>query len=382
MSDEIISADARSIEKALPAISDFSKKDKEKATSLENNTLKTMLNTMMASVGSGSYASQVQVFWRCLDRFQHTILPTNNEHSGVTFITRPYLNLSDTTLAQNRVLSPLLTPIITSPAHTIRCLMDTKYAQQPNRAIATPLFNPENPFMTPLCNGLTSLSGLPDPYIQTETSTPGFHNEDQTIAIGSDNMNRTYDLSLSFRDIQGGPIMAIFMVWYEYMRMVTKGLCTAHPEAIDQRFLDYTVSIYRFALDPTRQFITRYARLVGCFPKAVPYGSLLTLNEGETFINSAGRFTIPFVANKCIYDDYAVIADFNRLVRRFANLDGKSLNVLTDDGQLETSITEDGVYAPTPENNYRGLPYIVFTARGPRLLYIDPTKVKGRTGTS
>ena len=99
-------------------------------------------------------------------------------------------------------------------------------------AYKSTLFDVKNPFFVPMCNALSGISGYPDLTLQTQTTDAGFHSEDQTFAIGSDGLRKTYDLTLSFKDIQYGPIMASFYYWLKYIENVTRGTMSAYADDI------------------------------------------------------------------------------------------------------------------------------------------------------
>lgn len=305
------------------------------------------------SVAAGGYSNQFQTFLTGIDRFQRNNLPANSEHSGYTFITRPRLCLTSASLRQSRIMTPLDTDNPKSLAYMIRCLLDTKYCNDHSDVSTTsPLLNTLNPFFTPLINSLVGLNGWPDPIIQTTTTEGGFHSEDQTFAIGSDDLSKTYDLSLTFKDIQYAPITAIFQYWLEYISCVTKNRMVAYKEDIDAQRMNYTVSIYRFNVDPTRRYITKYAKATGCFPKSVPLGGMFNVNENELYVGEAGKFTIPFVANDIKYNDYGILMDFNILVKRYCS-DIESYDTLSN----------------AASNNFSGIPYIESTPSGLQLVF-------------
>lgn len=363
--DEILSNMSRDIINSMSA--------GPKLGSLNDEEARAVLNAAYESIGNGSYDTAFQMFFTEIDRFRHTVMPQNNEHSGMFFMTRPKLNLSNNVLRECRTLVPLMTVNPTSMAFAIRCLLDTKFSRMPNNPndfanINKALFfNRRNPFMVPLCNALIDFNGMPDPFVETYTTEPGFQSEDQTIVIGGDNLNRTYDLSLTFRDLQYGPIATIIFTWLEWMRLATSGIITPYMEDINDRRLSYTVSIYRFTMDPTRRYITMPARAVGCFPKTIPLGSMSSINEGELFVDSIGRFTIPFTANKVIYRDYAIYEDFNRLVRKYnPDITPDMWNLLKID-----KIRNEISLGVSPENNFRGIPYIIHTGRGVEMHFFD-----------
>lgn len=334
------------------------------------------VDAALRSVAAGGYTNQIQTFLKGIDRYQRNILPTNAEHSGLTFITRPRLNLQSSSLRQDRVFAPLdgdPATVVNSMQFMIRCLLDTKFAyQMVGKNIRSPLVDYENPFFTPLCNALTGISGYPDPIIQTLTTDPGFHSEDQTFAIGHDDLNKTYDLNLSFKDIQHGPICAMFLYWIRYIHNVTKGTMLAYSDDIDNQRLNYTVSIYRFVMDPSRRYITRFSKATGCFPKSVPIGAMFNFSEGELFISSAGKFSIPFVANKIEYNDYAIFADFNRLAERY----WPDINRKDAKGNL-THAVETGDYIDLRSiDGTESADKLTFDARGGFLVHSKPVWIK------
>jgi len=274
------------------------------------------VESVLRSVAGGGYNNRLQVFMRGIDRYQRSIMQTNTEHSGLTFITRPRLNLQEVSLDQDRRFAPLKVPE-PSMGHAIRCYLDTVFSKTVRGEINSNLIDKRSPWFTPLMNGLVGISGFPDPVLQTETTNTGFFSEDQTFAKGYDELNKTYDLSLTFKDPQNGPIASIFYYWLLYMHNLTRGIQSAYMDDITYQRLNYTVSIYRFRLDPSRMYITGYAKATGCFPKSVPLGAMFNFGEAELFAPSVGKFTIPFVANKIEYNDYAIIQDFNTLAKRY-----------------------------------------------------------------
>ena len=285
-----------------------------------NDTWAEEVDAAFRSSAAGSYTKQMQTFLTGLDRYQRNILPPNAEHSGLTFITRPRLNLQSSSLRQDRTFAPLdgdPAASVNSMQYMIRCLLDTKFCRETGSIYRSPLVDILNPWFTPLGNALNGVSGFTDPIIETFTTDSGFHSEDQTFAIGHDNLNKTYELQLSFKDIQHGPISAIFFYWLRYIYNVTKGTMLAYSDDVDNQRMNYTVSIYRFVMDPSRKTITKFCKATGCFPKSLPLGASFNYGEGETFVAASGRFSIPFVVNKLEYMDYAIFADFNRLAERY-----------------------------------------------------------------
>ena len=308
----------------------------------------TAIEQSFRSIGAGSFYSQYQSVLSGHDRFGVNPILPNHEVTGLTFITRPKLNLTTPSIRQDRILSMLDIIEPKSLAFVIRALLDTKFAKVNRTTVSnSPFINGESPFIVPLSNCLVSMSGWPDPVIDTETTEGGFFSEDLTFAKGSDRLARSYDFTLTFRDIQGGFILALLYIWIRFKELVTRGDVIAYPEDIVSRRLCYTCSIYRFILDPSRQFITGWAKATGCFPKSVPLGAKFNINERETFISSAQQYSVPFTVNHVSYMDPIIFREFNTLVNRTCpDIDNRLKS-----GSL--------VYAPIqPDYNFTGIPYI------------------------
>lgn len=316
-----------------------------------NNTRLGILDSISRSSGGGPHDEKIRTFMSGLDRFNHLSMPPNAVHYGYTFITRPRLCLTQSALDKNVEFVPLGTGTPDSLQFAIRCLLDTKFCNGEGEKLAesSKLIDTANPFLTPICNALTGISNFPDPVIDTVTTDSGFFSEDHTSAVGYDMLNKSYDLTLSFRDPQFGPIASLMYYWILYIGLVAKGYMPAYADDIQQLRLNYTVSIYRFLTDPTKQNIVAYAKATGCFPKSVPIGSMFDFSESQHFVSTAGDFSVPFTANKIEYNNPHIITDFNRLVERYHD---------HRVGGAEDLIRNKATLRPIAQNNYMGLPYI------------------------
>ena len=314
--------------------------------------------------GTGDSTATYQTILSQFDRFGINALPSNHEVVGYTFITRPKLNFSTTSLRQDRILAMLDTVDSNSLQFAIRCYLDTYYSRMSSiakRAENCPFFNQESPFIIPLSNNLVSVSGWPDPVLDTETTDGGFFSEDMTIVKGSDRLNRTYDITLTFRDIQGGFIISLLWMWIHYIELVVRGDTIAYPEDIAARRVNYTCSIYRFVMDPSRQYITKWSKATGCFPRSLPIGNIFNFGEKENFIHSSSQYSVPFTVNKVEIMDPIIFRDFNTIVRRYSP-------TITD---------KDAIVAlMTAGSNFMGVPYIDVIGGYNQLKFLYSPKTK------
>lgn len=307
-----------------------------------------------AGRGQGQYA--VETLLSKHDRFGNSPLQVNSEKVGLTFFTRPRLNMTTTSLRQDPQLAMMDTLDPTSLMFSIRCNLDTEFSKStPARDAVnnSPWVNPRSPFNIPMGNMLAGMSGWPDFNLEYETTEAGYFSEDLTLARGSDRGRRTYDISCTFRDIQGGYLMAYLYYWIHAMALQMEGAIVAYPDDRDANRLNYTVSIYRFILDPSMRTIVKWAKATGCYPVSLPIGDVFNFNPGDSFVHTSQQFTIPFKANNVSYMDPRHLAAFNTLVSRYA---GK----LITSYKGTTPVFANGkVKAPTSAiGNFAGIPYI------------------------
>ena len=264
-------------------------------------------------------------------------------YRGHMFITKPELNLSDTNIKHDSILSTLITntdspdPDVHDPRNTyqgnevsqittnslpfsIKCNLDSRYFfnQKTNdRVQKSKLVNSHSPFIIPLYNAIEDISGFQDPILETETLPTGFHQEDLTFGLGHDRLARSYDLSLTFNEIESDYISYLILIWMLWIGLARKGIVTPYPPAIDNRYICYSCSIYRFITDSTDNKIKHWAKATGCFPKSVPYGNFFNMSSGEAYNTTTRQITIPFTSNGLEYDDPDILLDFNKLVDRY-----------------------------------------------------------------
>lgn len=340
--------------------------------------LYTVLDEANRFSGKGSYTNIFQNFVSRLDRLGGTYTPLNTLNPGYTFITRPRLNLTGANLHQSPILTSLHTDSPDSVPFMIRMLLDSKMSRgmlcdlgfsvdptEEQRAcfeasMNSALFDIRNPFFVPLCNALKGISGFPDFNLQVETNEGDFHSGDFTYAKGSDFNRRTTDLSLEFRDVQGSIVLSCIYYWAIYIALQAKGVVLPYPDDEYEQRLNYTVSIYRFVMDPSKRNILWWAKATGCFPNSVPVGAIFNVNQDEVTLSSAMNFSIPFTANIVEVNDPAIFLDFNYLMQRY-----------------NPDITNDSVYhnidTTSSVDNFNALPYVVSGDLGAKLVWRTST---------
>lgn len=316
-----------------------------------------MMNNVLKKSGFGPIGNQATMWMRNIDRFQMNTLPPNYETSDITLISRPTLPMESSAIRHDSFLRMFDTTITDSLAFAIRCYLDKKWVENhTDLSFKCPRFNPYNPWLVPAVNGLTSISSFPDPAIETKTTEGGFHQEDQIYAKGGTGLNRGFQITLNFKDIQGGPLLLMFQAWIEIIAQLRDGRMMAYMDAINANVLPYTVSIYRFNLDPTKTWITNWCKVTTCFPLSIPLGGIMNTSENNRHISQSGVFSVPFACNFIQYNRLDTIRAFMALTERYY--------------PFNTSLLKKAkTISPTPENNYAGIPYIEFSKKGLKFVY-------------
>ena len=322
--------------------------------------------------GAGSKFSQIPLVMSKFDRWGNNMVVPNQELRGYTFVTRPHLNMFASNLCQVDDLSLYNTTDPRSFNFAIRCLLDPKYCQ--HHSVISDMIDINNPFMPLLSNCITDFSGHPDFTIETETTEGGLFGEDLTFVKGFDQGARTYNYSLTVRDIAGGPIFSLFLAWVLWMGYVVRGNLSAHNEYIAGNRLCYTVSIYRFIMDPTKQYITKWSKATGCFPTGIPFGAAFDFTSGQHYVENTKEYNIPFIVNHVGYQKPQILRDFNALVRRYnpdINKNFTKNKVAETDAESAALDSSWHVVTNRPEDNFRGIPYIDMLGGKNQLVFME-----------
>ena len=312
----------------------------------------------------GGYYNRFQTVLSHYDWYNAAPINTNHEQTGLTFITRPKLNLSQTSLRADETLSMLDTPLSASFPFAIRCYLDPIFANPKflgNAVLDCPFFNSDSPFLIPLSNQLLRIDGFPQYELHTTTTPDGFFGENQTTPTGNDFGNGSYTITATFQEMDGGVISSMIFYWIHWISLMRKGHVSRYMEDILKKRLSFTSSIYRLVLDETRTRVTKWAKLTGCFPTMVSMGDFFGIPDRSQFITTTQELQVQFAVNHVEYMKPSILEDFNRSMRR----------------QYPGITSASNIICPnTADYNYKGAPYIAAYDGSNRLLRIaDPTEV-------
>lgn len=297
-------------------------------------------------------------------------LQQNKEHFGLTFFTRPQLNLTDNNCAKDRKFSRLLTDNKMSVEMMTKCMLDPRLqynlhqdseGQSASEGVGgqsnveCPLIDPHQAFVSFFTNNLVSLSGFPDLRAPTYSAKEGPYKEAYSFVDGPTDDYTEYDISATFRNIQGDPISPLAFFWNHYQSKVHEGVFTAYGDFIVNREIDYMTRIYRFVLDPSKRFIQRMACTGASYPYALSNGAFYDFDSSKPYNEASQSIQIPFKSLGALYEDDLIIRSFNDVVSYFhPEMGGGDESLLCKPSSAMVKVPVDKLHI----FNHRGYPHI------------------------
>ena len=273
------------------------------------------VNDIYKNTSVGSLTTAIgDSFYGINHRQTPTAIQINKDYFGLTFFTRPKLNLSSANLRTARIMSSLLSTNENSIQRVIRCLLDRSLHRQ---GINCTLIDNRQAFIPLLTNNLLSMSGWPDVSVPTNTSHEGMYKEAFSMVDGITVNYSTYDITANFRNTPGDPITALFLAWIHYSSFVYQGVMVPYPEMIIENEIDYQTRIYRLVLDSTKTKVTKIGACGASFPLSSPIGKSFDFESDKPINSSNDQISIPFRCMGAIYQDDILINEFNRTTMVF-----------------------------------------------------------------
>lgn len=279
------------------------------------------LAKLSKSIGTGDLRTLMQnAFYGINTRGTGTALPANSDHYGLTFFTRPRLNLSYHNVLSDRRLMPLLSSDKYSLKRAIRCMLDpvgNKGVIAGSEHYESPLIDPLQAFMPLLTDTLLSITGFSDFVVETFTSEPGVMKETFSHIDDVATDYSTNALTATFKNIAGDPITQVFQTWLIYAAHVYSGRMMPYPESVYFNEIDYDTRIYRLILDPGRQFVQKIACTGASFPTSAPLGAAFNYNSELPTNEENAQINVQFQHMGICYNDPIIVHEFNDVVSLF-----------------------------------------------------------------
>ena len=249
-----------------------------------------------------------------------TPVPSNKDQYGLTFFTRPQLNLQNDNLRSYRLMFPLLTSNVQSMQRFVRTTLDPRlmagydFLGGKIPPIKCPMVDPLQAFIPILTNNLNTISGWPDKVVPTYSSKAGLYKEVYSQVDGINRQYGEYDIDASFRNTRGDPIIYLLSVWEDYACAVFEGKMSPYLDMISENEIDYMTRIYRIVLDQSRDRVTKISACGVAFPTSVPTGSFFDFNKDTPFNDQNKDITIRFHCLGADFGDTILMKEFNETV--------------------------------------------------------------------
>lgn len=342
---------------------------------MSNNTFKSTLEISQSldflhrERGFGERGAVYRDMLRGIDTMNlGTFVINNRDNKGFTFFTRPCLNLTYSNLSRVRRLLPFRDAQEYSILRYCRTVLDpwsqraalsnggipsnhadggdfTNYSPvglvEDGKRIDTPLCDPLNPFISLISNNLLSLTGWPDPVVDYYTSNKGLMGEEHIMADGVYDRYGAFNLEATLRNPEGNPHTLLFDLWETYMSAVKLNDMEPYPEMLMTYEIDYMTRIYRFVMDPTKQFITMWSACGAGFPINNAMGTIFNFDSDKEMSDGTQTLNFSFQCVGAMYNDPILLDEFNRLVAIY----NKDLRIvgLTNGGR-DNKIVGEGKY--------------------------------------
>lgn len=274
------------------------------------------INRVSRENGHGDMSSAIFNAWYGINhRGTGSPVPTNADQHGLTFFTRPNLNLSYDNIKTERIFLPLLDKRGThSIFRAIRLLLDREAFDEERNIVPSSLVDNTNPFISILTNNLLSMSGWQDVVLDTYTSKEGRAREAWSMGDGKTRNFSVTGMSASFRNMIGDPITLLFFYWVNYISLVYEGRITPKPDSIIENEIDYMTRIYRIVLDPTRTYVRKMSACGVAFPTSAPIGASHNFSVDSPYNMENKDISINFQVIGADYLDPILVDEFNKLV--------------------------------------------------------------------
>jgi len=283
-----------------------------------------------------------------------SITPVNKDTQGFVFFTRPMLNLNKWNLVKHRSFRPLLSTNSSSVQRYVRCMLDPSLMNNHTDIMTCPLVNNKLVFIPLLSNTLLTMSGWPDVVAPTYTSKQGLRKEQWAIIDGTTEINQTFDIDCTFRNIADEPISMLFSTWLNYASYVFDGQMRPYPGFEARNEIDYTTRIYRLIMDRDERFVKKIACTIASFPLNDPTGKFFDYDRQKTYTSQTAEINIRFKCMGAIYNDDIIVQWFNK-VSSYAN---SALGDIIDSGFVNSSTYEKIPRALLTKLKFEGYPLI------------------------
>lgn len=238
------------------------------------------------------------------------------ERQGLTFFTRPKLNLSDSNLrAWPQFYDIIADTTQMSLLSVVRSLLDPVGCWNPDQngiLKLSPLVDNNSPFIPWLSNSMISMSGWPETLVGTYTSSEGNHHEAYTIIDDTIKNFRVWSANTSHRNMPGNFIGMLLYVWVAAAALTFEGDMVPYPDSIRRRARNYMSRIYRFSTDDKMRYVEEWWSTIA-YPYMAPTAVNANFSIDNPFNMENQQVSLNWQCTGCETYDPRILLDFNRI---------------------------------------------------------------------
>lgn len=248
------------------------------------------------------------------------VLPEKARHNEVKyFFTKPRLNLSRGNITTDRLLSKLNKKIGESIEKAVRLLLDPRlgYKRANQEYVKSDIIKNDEPFITILTNTINTVSGHPDPIIESYTSKEGLYKEQISHIEGTDKLYGAWYATMNFTNVVGEGVWLLFDTWLRYSVMVKHGKVLPYSRYLLGRQVDYQSGMFTLVLGDDNRTIKHIASTI-LFPTALSKGKIFDSSKDSPKRGESEDISVRFRCLGAEYDDPITAFEFNKHVATFA----------------------------------------------------------------
>lgn len=248
--------------------------------------------------------------------FGKRYLHPSRNNQGLCFFVRPQLNLTDENIRYSRLIYGNVGGDGYSIPAFVRQTLDPRLAQYAN----TEVINNKQAFIPLLTNALTSLSGFPDIELPSTSTSPGLMNEVYTLPDGATELYGPVEISASFANTTGEPVMNLFHTWITATSLMIQGKIRPYADFIAEHERCFDTRIFRLILDQSGKYVRRIGATGPGFVDNVGIGAGFNYNSLAHFVEGDEVNTFRFKMAGVEYRDPILIYEFNKIGEIFQPL--------------------------------------------------------------
>jgi hypothetical protein len=256
-------------------------------------------------------------------------LPENTDSKGLILFTKPQCNLSHDNVLPFRKLSYLINTDPYSMGNYIRCALNPKGFDPGGDMYRSKIIDDKQAFMPMVSNLVLNMSAPKDISVNIYTSPEGRAKEQVSWIDDKPGVYDTYQLTVTFANIDGDPISNLFSTWLEYGQRISEGSMRPFFINIIRNRIDYQTRIYRITLDRSLKYVQDIFATGAAFPTSLPIGGKFGITEGTHFNLEGNQIQINFQCIGAIYNDPLLILLVNKLISKYNPAMGNGFSGMT-----------------------------------------------------